>query len=273
VLADIEPTAATLDPARLEAAIGPRTRALLPVHLYGQPADVAAIRAIAEAHGLLLIEDCAQAHGATLGGQPVGSFGQAGAFSFYPTKNLGAYGDAGAVVTNDPAIAERLRLLRNYGQTDRYHHAVAGVNSRLDELQAAILTVKLAHLAEWIVRRQTLAARYTAQLGALAPSLQVPTVRAGAEHVFHLYVVQTPQRDALRAFLAERGIQTLIHYPIPAHLQPAYAHLGLPAGSLPVAERVAAEVLSLPMYPELGEAQVDRVCNAIHEFFRANSAA
>lgn len=255
VFVDVDPVTYTMDPAAAAAAITPRTRALLPVHLYGHPADMAPLQALAQRHGLWLIEDAAQAHGAEYRGTRVGRLGHLAAFSFYPTKNLGAYGDGGMVVTDDAALAERLRLLRNYGQTDRYHHQVEGLNSRLDELQAAVLRVKLRHLEAWTAARRERAARYAAGL----PGVRTPTEAPGARHVYHLYPVHVPQRAQVQERLAAAGIGTLVHYPIPAHLQPAYAHLGVPRGALPVTERLADEELSLPMYAELPLEQVDYV--------------
>lgn len=263
---DVDPDTATMDPATIEAAITPRTRAIVPVHLYGHPADMPAIMAVADAYGLVVVEDCAQAHGARVGGRPVGALGRAGAFSFYPTKNLGAIGDGGVVTTNDPAVAEQLRLLRNYGQTDRYHHRVVGVNSRLDELQAAILNVKLDHLDTWTARRRELAARYSA---GLANVVQVPVERPWAHHVYHLYAIQTDRRDELQRALASAGVDTIVHYPIPAHLQEAYLHLGIPRGALPHSERIAARVLSLPLYPEMADEDVDYVCAVVRDAMEA----
>jgi dTDP-4-amino-4,6-dideoxygalactose transaminase len=255
VFVDVDPTTYTMDPAAAAAAVTPRTRALLPVHLYGHPADMAPLRELAERHGLWLIEDAAQAHGARYRGARVGTLGHLAAFSFYPTKNLGAYGDGGMVVTNDATLAERVRRLRNYGQSDRYHHEVLGLNSRLDELQAAVLRVKLRHLDAWTAARRERAARYPAALARAIP----PTEAPWAQHVYHLYVVRVPQRAAVQEALARAGIGTLIHYPVPAHLQRAYAFLDVARGSLPVTERLAEEVLSLPLYPELPLAQVDEV--------------
>ena len=255
VFVDVDPATRTMDPAQVEAALTPRTRALLPVHLYGHAADMAPLQAIAQRHGLWLIEDAAQAHGTTYRGQRTGTLGHLAAFSFYPTKNLGAYGDAGAVVTNDDALAARLRLLRNYGQTDRYHHQIEGVNSRLDEVQAAILRVKLRHLDAWNAARRERAARYSAALAGLT----TPREASWTHHTYHLYVVEVPQRTRVQQALSEAGIGTLVHYPVPAHLQPAYAHLGVARGTLPVSERLGDTVLSLPLYPELPLEQVDRV--------------
>jgi dTDP-4-amino-4,6-dideoxygalactose transaminase len=259
VLVDVDPVTCTIDPAAVRAAITPRTRAVVPVHLYGHPADMPALLEVARPANLLVVEDCAQAHGARLGARPVGTFGHLAAFSFYPTKNLGALGDGGAVLTDDPALAGRARRLRNYGQTDRYHHAERGVNSRLDELQAALLGVGLAYLDEHNAERRRLAGRYLNRLEGVTLSPERP----GAHHVYHLFVVRHPRRDWLRQRLHALGVGTLIHYPIPAHLQPAYADLGYRPGSLPATERAAAEVLSLPLYVGLTDAEVDHVCAAV----------
>ena len=255
VLVDIDPITFTIDPAAAAAAITPRTRAIVPVHLYGQAADLTALSALASAHDLVLIEDCAQAHGATHAGRLVGSFGSLAAYSFYPTKNLGGCGDGGAVTTNERRLQERLRSLRNYGQTTRYSHAERGINSRLDELQAAILRVKLRHLATHNDERRRLAAAYSSCLS----DVGLPATRAGDGHVFHLYVVRHPLRDAIRLRLEEEGIGTLIHYPVPVHLQPAYRDLRLPPGSLPATEAAAREIISLPLYIGLATADVDVV--------------
>lgn len=264
VLVEVDPSYYTLDAGWLSAAMTPRTRAIVPVHLYGQPADMASIQSFARRHGLLLVEDAAQAHGATLHGKAIGSWGDLACFSFYPTKNLGAFGDGGMVVTNDAQLAERVRLLREYGWRSRYVSDAAGQNSRLDELQAAVLRVKLRHLEAENERRRALAQRYTALLagGSAAP----PGERPGARHVFHLYVVRSARRDDLQRFLRDQGIGTGIHYPVPVHLQPAYRRLGLAPGSLPVSERLTREVLSLPLYPELSEEQVERVAQAVRDF-------
>ncbi len=270
VLADVDARTATLDPARFEAAITPRTRAVIPVHLYGRPADMAAILAIARARGLAVVEDACQAHGAWTGGKRVGAVGDLACFSFYYSKNLGAYGEGGAVTTNDPALAAGVRVYRDHGSRVRYRHEVIGHNSRLDELQAAILRVKLRHLDSWNERRRRHA--WTLNQALTGASLTLPPLGGdGTYDVFHLYVVRHPQRDALRAFLAARGIGTGIHYPIPIHLQPAYAWLGCGPGSFPVAEHWAAECLSLPMYAELTEQQIERVVEAVWEFERAGA--
>ena len=263
----IEPDPATsnLDPVRLLAVRTPRTRAIVPVHLYGQPCRMPEILAFARQHGLLVVEDNAQAQGATFDGQLTGSFGHANATSFYPTKNLGALGDAGAITTSDAALAQQLRQLRNYGSDQKNHHSLPGYNSRLDELQAAILRVKLPHLVAWTGQRRQLAAWYTQHLADI-PGLRLPAVATGAAPVWHLYVVHTARREALRQHLAAAGIGTLVHYPTPPHLQPAYAELGLGMGALPVAENLAATCLSLPLWPGMTEGQVAAVAAAVRAF-------
>ncbi len=266
VLVDCEPDTFTMNPAQIEAAITDRTRAVLPVHLYGHPADIAAIGAICERYGLHLVEDAAQAHGARYRGRRCGSLGVLAAFSFYPGKNLGAYGDGGAVTTNDEALADRIATLRNYGSKVKYIHELCGENSRLDTLQAAVLNAKLAHLDTWNARRRELAARYEELLKGVG-DLQLPKAQADVEPVWHLYVIRTSYRDRLLAWLQEHGIGALIHYPVPIHLQPAYAHMGWKRGQFPVAERLAQEILSLPIYPEMTEAQLNRVVAVIREFF------
>ncbi len=263
VFADIDPQTYTLDPARVAEAVSLRTRAIIAVHLYGQAADLRSMAAVARQHGLWLIEDCAQAHGAIWQGHRVGTVGDLGCFSFYPTKNLGAAGDGGMVVSRHVELAERVRLLRQYGWRERYVSAVAGVNSRLDELQAALLRVKLRHLDEWNRRRQALARRYDELLA--HTDVVRPAVAPDNEHVYHLYVVRSRRRNALQAHLAHCGIGAAIHYPVPVHQQPAYRHLA-PAAGLPVSEQAAAEVLSLPMYPQLTLAHVERVADAIRQF-------
>jgi dTDP-4-amino-4,6-dideoxygalactose transaminase len=262
VFADIEPASCTMAPDAAAAAVTSRTRAIVAVHLYGHPANLPALLDVARRHSLLLIEDCAQAHGATLNGQPVGTWGDLAAFSFYPTKNLGAFGDAGAVLVRDPALADRLRRLRNYGQTDRYHHAERGVNSRLDEIQAAILRVQLASLDAHNAERRRLAALYSELLS----NQRQPRCWPGADrvqHAYHLYVVRHPRRNALQQRLRAAGVETLVHYPVPVHLQSAYTDLGFGRGSLPATERAAGEVLSLPLYVGLRDDQVRHVAEAI----------
>ena len=262
----VEPDERTfnIDPARIEAAITPRTSVMLPVHLYGQPANMDEILAIARKHGLKVLEDGAQAHGARYKGQRLGAHGDAVAWSFYPGKNLGAMGDGGAVTTNDPQLADRLRVLRNYGSRVKYVNEVQGYNSRLDPLQAAILRVKLAHLDEWNERRRAIAARYQSDLAGCG--LTLPHVPEWAEPVWHLYVVRHPQRDALQQALADAGVGTLIHYPIPPHRQQAYAERGYKPGDFPIAEAMAEEVLSLPIGPHLSFEDQDRVIAALLDF-------
>lgn len=243
-----DPATSNIDPAHLATALTPRTRAVLPVHLYGQPCQMSEIMTFASQHGLYVVEDNAQAQGATFAGQLTGSFGHASATSFYPTKNLGALGDAGAITTSDADLARRLQQLCNYGSTQKSHHELLGYNSRLDELQAAVLRVKLPYLAAWVSQRRQLAVWYNEYL-ADVPGLRLPAVVAGAEPAWHLYVVHTSHRDALQRHLAAAGIGTQVHYPVPPHLQPAYAHLGLAAGMLPIAEELATPCLSLPLWP------------------------
>jgi dTDP-4-amino-4,6-dideoxygalactose transaminase len=258
VFADLDPDRLTLAPDAVEAAITPRTAALLPVHLYGQAADMPALDALARRHHLTVVEDACQAHLGTAAGRPVGTWGAAGAFSFYPTKNLGALGDAGAVVTSDAALRDRLRRLRNGGQTDRYHHVEFGVNSRLDEVQAAVLRARLAWLPEWTTRRRQLAARYRAGLAGTAVTVP-PECDPG--HVYHLFPILAPDRAAFQAHMTEAGIGTLVHYPIPIPRQQALA--GVPTRPCPIADRIANEVCSLPLHPALGDAQADRVVAAV----------
>jgi dTDP-3-amino-3,4,6-trideoxy-alpha-D-glucose transaminase len=264
VLVDIEPGFFTLSPSRLEAVIGPRTKAVIPVHLYGLPADLTPIIEIARKHNLRVIEDCAQAHGATYRGRRVGAWGNIACFSFYPTKNLGALGDGGFVATNDPELASRARLLREYGWTERYvSQERGGWNSRLDEMQAAILRIKLRSLDSDNAARQKLALLYD---DALADSpLEIPGLSSDSVHVYHLYVVRHPARDEFRDWLAAQGIGTLIHYPVPVHLQPAYKCRLRGSDQLPETERAAREVLSLPMYPELSLEELNQVIAAVQK--------
>jgi dTDP-4-amino-4,6-dideoxygalactose transaminase len=264
VFADIDPLTFNLDPGQLERCLTPRTKAIVPVHLYGQPADIEPVCEFARQHGLRVVDDAAQAHGAEYRGRRVGTLADATAWSFYPSKNLGAYGDAGAVTTDDPELAQRLRMLRNYGEERRYYHTLRGFNSRLDEIQAAILRVKLRHLDAWNERRRAIAARY--QKAIHHPAVRLPTEAPWARHVFHLYVIRVRQRDALREHLAAREIGAQIHYPLLVYRQAAYAYLDVPPGSCPAAERAADEVLSLPLYPELTDAQVEAVAAAVNEF-------
>lgn len=261
-----DPRTSNLDPARLEAAITPRTKAVMPVHLYGQPADMAPIMEIANRRGLKVIEDNAQSQGALCHGRRTGSLGHAAGHSFYPGKNLGAFGEGGAITTDDPALADKLRMLRNYGSKRKYYNEMLGFNDRLDELQAAFLRVKLSRLDDWNARRAKIAAVYLERLAGI-PGLEIPHVPAWAAPVWHLFVVRTPQRDALQAALQAAGIHTLIHYPVPPHLQQAYAPLRIPQGSLPVAETLANSVLSLPMGPHMTTAQAERTADAVRRFF------
>ncbi|MCC6297882.1 MAG: DegT/DnrJ/EryC1/StrS family aminotransferase [Anaerolineales bacterium] len=262
---DIDLERYTLDPQRVQEAISPRTRAILPVHLYGCPADLNPILELARENNLRVVEDCAQAHGARYAGQTVGGWGDISAFSFYPTKNLGAHGDGGAVLTRDSLLAERVRALREYGWRERYVSEVKGFNSRLDELQAAILRVKLKRLDFWNARRRALAALYSQTLS--GAELHLPFCPPDSEHVFHQYVVRHPNRDEICAFLGERNIQTLIHYPVPVHLQPAYRGTAPRLNDLSQTELAAKQVLSLPIYPEMTEAAVLKVCEALRDYF------
>jgi dTDP-4-amino-4,6-dideoxygalactose transaminase len=270
MLADIEPETFTMDVNALEETIREsdsknlRLKAIVPVHLYGHPAAMTAIMEIARRHGLRVIEDCAQAHGAAIGGKICGTWGDAAAFSFYPTKNLGALGDGGAVATNDPALAEKILLLREYGWKKRVSHC-AGLNSRLDEIQAAILRVKLKYLSAENARRRKIAKLYDDSLS--GGNFRLPKSKGGVDHVFHQYVISTSQRDNLKNFLEKRGVGTAIHYPVPVHLQPAYqSRLSIPKNRLPQTENTAREILSLPMHPQLTEEEVKQVAEAMRNF-------
>jgi len=264
VFADIDPETYTISPEAIEQAITERTKAIVPVHLYGQPADMDPIMEIAHKHGLAVVEDACQAHGAEYKGRRAGSIGDAAAFSFYPGKNLGAYGDGGAVVTNDPDLAEKVRMLRNYGQSRKYHHDFLAFNSRLDTLQAAILRVKLKHMDEWNASRRRAAATYDRLLRELG--IPAPKVADYSTHVYHLYVIRSKRRDELVAYLNSRGIGAGIHYPIPIHLQKAYSDLGYKQGDFPLAEAACGEVLSLPMFPEITDEQIEVVCDVVRSF-------
>ncbi|HEY0386409.1 MAG TPA: DegT/DnrJ/EryC1/StrS family aminotransferase [Pyrinomonadaceae bacterium] len=262
VFVDADAISYTIDPEQLEAALTERTRAVMPVHLYGQTADLDPIKEFASRHDLLVIEDAAQAHGSLYKGRKVGALADAGCFSFYPGKNLGAYGEGGAVVTNDQEVARRVRLLRDHGSEQKYRHEIVGYNFRLEGIQGAVLNVKLRHLDKWNELRRSRAALYD-ELLAASPVVR-PREMAYARHIYHLYVVQTDERDALQQRLNEAGVQTGIHYPVPVHLQPAYSAMGHHAGDFPEAERQAARVLSLPMYPELTDEQIMKVAKAIN---------
>jgi dTDP-4-amino-4,6-dideoxygalactose transaminase len=253
-----------IDPAGIEEAITPQTKAILPVHLYGQPADMEPIMAIAQRHDLKVIEDCAQAHGAKYHGQKVGTFGEVACFSFYPGKNLGAYGDGGAIVTSNDEIAERIKLLRNHGQREKYVHALEGYCHRLDNLQAAVLLVKLPHLDEWNECRRQAAATYSRLLQDV-PGIVIPYVLPTVEPVYHLYVVQVPDRERVQSALKAEGIETGIHYPIPLHQQPAYAYLGCQSEDFPISATLGPKILSLPMFPEITEAQIQTVVKVLRE--------
>lgn len=271
VFVDVDPQTYTMDVAQVEDRITPRTKALLPVHLYGQPADLGTLRAISRRHGIPLIEDAAQAHAARFEDHAAGSVGLCGCFSFYPGKNLGAYGEAGGIVTNDEQIAARLRALRDHAQPQRYHHAELGFNYRMDAFQGAVLNVKLKYLDAWTERRRRLAARYQKALADLP--LVLPVQAADRSHSWHLFVVLTRHRDELRKALEERGIHTGLHYSVPVHLQPAYAHLGHRPGDFPVAERIAEQCLSLPLYPEMTLEQQDAVIAAVKDAFHEGAWA
>ena len=261
-----DPKTYNIDASRIEAAITSRTKAIMPVHLYGQPADIDPILAIAEKHGLKVVEDNAQAQGARYKGRRTGGLGHAAGVSFYPGKNLGAFGDSGAVTTNDVKLAETVTLLRNYGSKVKYRHELPGVNSRIDELQAAFLRVKLRHLDEWNMRRMKAAAKYLDRLASEVPQLILPFVPLWAEPVWHLFVVRHAQRDALQKKLQEKGVQTLIHYPVPAHLSGAYNSTGNKKVNFPKCERISQEVLSLPIGPHLSQEQADKVISAVKSF-------
>ncbi len=268
VLVDIDPETYNLDPTKLETAITPATKAIMPVHLYGQTADMDPILKIARAHGLWVIEDAAQAHGARYKNKRAGNLGDAAAFSFYPSKNLGAYGDGGAIVTNDPVLAERIRMLRDLGMRVKYYHEIKGFNHRLDTMQAAVLRVKLRHIDDWNAARRYVARQYDEGLADLP--IYIPTAPNWAEHIYHLYVIRTDNRDAMQGFLKEADIASGLHYPIPIHLQPAYQELGYQKGDFPITEKYAKEILSLPMFPELDSEAVCYVVNNIKAFFEEN---
>jgi dTDP-4-amino-4,6-dideoxygalactose transaminase len=270
VFVDVDPRTYTMDVDQIQSRITPRTRAIVPVHLYGRVAEMDPVMRVAEGHGLVVVEDACQAHGAEYRGRRAGSLGQAGCFSFYVSKNLGAYGEAGLVTTSDPEVARKVRLLRDHGSEARYRHEVFGVNARMDEIQAAILRVKLRRLDAWNERRRRLAAAYDRLLSGL-PVGRPELPADPRSHVYHLYVIRSADRDRLRAQLGERGIGTGVHYPIPAHLQPACKHLGYREGDLVETERAAGEVLSLPMYAELSEEQLSYVASAVRESLLASA--
>lgn len=262
VFIDVDSDSLLMDPTKIEAAITERTKAIVPVHLYGQPVDMQPIMELAQRHGLVVVEDAAQAHGATYRGNPVGTLGHAGIFSFYPGKNLGAYGDAGCIVTGDPELATWLRMARDHGRTGKYVHDFVARSSRMDGIQAAVLRAKLPHLRRWNNRRAELAKMYTAELRDL-PNIQLPQIGDAGEHVFHLYVVKVSRRDQILAQLQARGIGAGVHYPVPVHQQPAYAGRRHAQSDLPVTIRASTEVLSLPIYPEFGAVQLEEVVAAL----------
>jgi dTDP-4-amino-4,6-dideoxygalactose transaminase len=264
VFVDIDPSTYTMDPSQLEDKISSTTKVILPVHLYGQAADMEPVLELARRHGLKVVEDAAQAHGAEYKGQKAGSLGDLACFSFYPTKNLGAYGDGGMVVTNDSALAERVSLLRQYGWADRYVSAIKGLNSRLDEVQAAILRVKLRWLDRWNARRREHAGLYDRRLQ--DTGITLPLEPDYSKHCYHLYVIRSKRRDELQRFLREKGVGAIVHYPVPVHLQEAYRDLGMSEGALPVTEMCAREVLSLPVAAELTEEQIEAACDVVAEF-------
>jgi dTDP-4-amino-4,6-dideoxygalactose transaminase len=253
-----------IDPARIEEAITEKTKAILPVHLYGQPARMEEIMAIAKKYNLFVVEDCAQAHGATINGKNIGTFGDINCFSFFPTKNLGAFGDAGAIVTDSEELAERVRLLRNYGSVKKYYHEIEGVNSRLDEFQAALLSVKLTHMTELEDDRRRVAEKYLKEIA--NPLLELPKIKDGFKHVWHLFVVKCNQRDELQEFLSDNGIGTQIHYPVPPHLSGAYKPFGYKTGDFPITENYADTILSLPLYNGMKDEEVDYVIEKINMF-------
>ncbi len=267
VFVDVEEKTFNMNPALLEAAITPKTKAIIPVHLYGQVADMDPILEIARTHGLVCVEDACQAHGAQYKGRMAGSMGQAGCFSFYPGKNLGAYGEAGAVVTNDPELAKSVQIFRDHGQTKKYYHDIIGWNARMEGLQGAVLNVKLRHLNEWNDKRRQNAQLYYELLKDLSEVI-LPQEADHNKHIYHVYAIRCQNRDALLSALAEKDIFCGIHYPVPIHLQKAYSSLGLGKGSFPVAEKCTAEILSLPMFPELSRAQIERTAFEIRNFFR-----
>lgn len=272
VFVDIDPGTYTMDPSQIEDVVGPRTKAVIPVHLYGQPADMGPIKRVASKYGLKIIEDACQAHGATYDDRRTGSLGDVAAFSFYYSKNLGAYGEGGIITTKNRAIATHMQMLRNHGSSQRYYHTYYGTNSRLDEIQAAILRVKLPYLEQWSTRRRALALEYSQRLKDI-PEVQTPVEREGSSHVYHLYVIQVPDRDDLQAWLKRHGVQTGIHYPVPIHLQPACAHMGYSEGSFPVAEAAADRILSLPIYPELAIEDVAYICQTIKDYYGKRSGS
>lgn len=267
VLVDIDPITYNIDPNLIEAAITPQTKAIMPVHLYGQAADMAEIMDIAKRHNLQIIEDACQSHGSQYNNRSTGTFGEIGCFSLYPGKNLGAYGDGGIVITENKDFADKIARLRNYGQKQKYYHSEKGVNNRLDTLQAAVLNVKLKYLKDWNSKRAHNASRYNHYLSTIE-DIHTPQIALNRNHIFHLYVIRVKEREKLQKFLSEKGITTIVHYPIPIHMQEAYSDLGYKIGAFPITETVANEIVSLPMYPELSEEQIKYTSSMIAEFYR-----
>ena len=267
VFVDIEPDYFTIDVSKIENQITPKTKAIIPVHLYGQPADIDAIKKICDAHDIYLIEDCAQAHFASYKGQKVGTFGTAGTFSFYPGKNLGAYGDAGAIITNDNELADKMRMFANHGSLKKHEHQIEGINSRMDGLQAAILSVKLPYIIEWNEKRHQNALIYTKLLEDVE-DIVMPKIRPDVSHIFHLYVIRTKDRDAFQKYLNEHGISTAIHYPVALPFMQAYDYLGYKPEDFPVAYQFQDEIISLPMYPELSKTSISYVVDKIKEYYK-----
>lgn len=263
VLVDIVPETCTMDPSQVEKMITGRTRAIIPVHLYGHPADMDPIRELAQTYKLKVLEDACQAHGAEYKGHRTGSLGDIGCFSFYFTKNLGGYGEGGIITTSDPEIAKKCRMLRDHGQNAKYYHQMIGLNGRLDEIQAAVLKIKLRHLDEWTAMRRHIAQVYAANLPS---SIMIPQEMPWAKHVYHLFVIKTPERDSLREWLEHKGISTGMHYPVPVHLQEAWSNYGGGDYSLPVTEKITRQILSLPIYPELSNEEIIYICSCIREF-------
>lgn len=270
VLVDIDPNTYNIDPSLIENAITAQTKAIMPVHLYGQAADMTQVIDIAKKHNLLVVEDAAQSHGSHYEGRTTGTFGKVGCFSLYPGKNLGAYGDAGIVVTADKELADKISRLRNYGQKQKYYHSEKGLNNRLDTLQAAVLNVKLKYLADWNAKRAYNASLYSKYLSEVE-EVKTPQTASNRDHIFHLYVVRVKEREKLQKFLLEKGVTTIIHYPIPIHMQEAYNNLGYSTGAFPITEAFASEIVSLPMFPELSEEQIKYTSDMIKEFYSNNS--
>jgi dTDP-4-amino-4,6-dideoxygalactose transaminase len=269
VLVDIDPRTHLMDYDQLERVLTPRTKAICPVHLYGRVCDMDRVMEFAKRHNLAVVEDTAQAHGAKWKGKTAGTFGEIGCFSFYPGKNLGAYGDGGGLATNDEALFRQVRKLRNYGSEIKYQHPEKGMNSRLDSIQAAVLNIKLRHLGDWNVKRWQAAKKYSDLLSQhQSDRLQLPDIRSAEEHVFHLYVIQVHDRDEIAKELASRGISTVVHYPVPFHLQGGYTHLGYKAGDFPVAESTSKSILSLPLFPEISDEQIGYVCDSLLQILK-----